>query len=334
MQMMRPPRCLNHRLQHRLRQRERRRQVRRQHRVPILTLHAQQQLVPRDACVVYQDVDPRVPLDDRRHELLRTHPLPSRRALTASARPPAPRISSATGPALSPRAAATTSAPCLASCAAMALPIPRDAPVTMATRFDRSIICDSASSSQLRAASFQLSAFLTARGAPPPLALARRLRASSFDAAQDDPEPPVEGSLGPQALLTARGAPPPLALARRLRASSFDAAQDDLEPPVEGSLRPQAVLTARGAPPPLALARRLRASSFDAAQDDPEPPCEGSLGPQASSHCSWGPAHSLSLGGYAPRPSTSQDDPEPPVEGSLGRRRSSSFRFTASQFPS
>src|SRR4051812_4518788 len=73
-----------------------------------------------------------------------------------------------------------------------------------------------------------LSASLTARGAPPPLALARRLRAP----------------LGPQALLPARGAPPPLALARRLRAS----------------LGPQALLPARGAPPPLALARRLRAS--------------------------------------------------------------------------
>jgi HEAT repeat protein/beta-lactamase regulating signal transducer with metallopeptidase domain len=44
---------------------------------------------------------------------------------------------------------------------------------------------------------------LNARGAPPPLALARRLRAA----------------LGPQALLNARGAPPPLALARRLRAA-------------------------------------------------------------------------------------------------------------------
>src|SRR3954469_14078599 len=39
-----------------------------------------------------------------------------------------------------------------------------------------------------------------ARGAPPPLALARRLRAS----------------LGPQALFNARGAPPPLALAAPL----------------------------------------------------------------------------------------------------------------------
>src|SRR5687768_10375378 len=51
-----------------------------------------------------------------------------------------------------------------------------------------------------------LFAFLSARGAPPPLALARRLRASSFDAAQDDPEL-VEGSLGPQALLRARDRP-------------------------------------------------------------------------------------------------------------------------------
>src|SRR5688572_20947028 len=61
--------------------------------------------------------------------------------------------------------------------------------------------------------------FLNARGAPPPRALARRLRAA----------------LGPQALLNARGAPPPRALARRLRAA----------------LGPQALLSARGAPPPL-----------------------------------------------------------------------------------
>src|SRR5688572_31299115 len=51
-------------------------------------------------------------------------------------------------------------------------------------------------------------AFLSARGAPPPLALARRLRAS----------------LGPQALLSARGAPPPLAPARRRRASRLESA--------------------------------------------------------------------------------------------------------------
>src|SRR5688500_3327801 len=62
--------------------------------------------------------------------------------------------------------------------------------------------------------------FLNARGAPPPRALARRLRAA----------------LGPQALLNARGAPPPRALG------------------------PQALLHARGARPPRALARRLRAA--------------------------------------------------------------------------
>src|SRR6185436_20733448 len=36
------------------------------------------------------------------------------------------------------------------------------------------------------------------RGAPPRRQIARRLRASTFDVAQHDPEP-VEGSLGPQA---------------------------------------------------------------------------------------------------------------------------------------
>src|SRR3954469_12874124 len=51
-----------------------------------------------------------------------------------------------------------------------------------------------------------LSALLTARGAPPPLARAPALEDSL-------------SSRGPQPLLTARGAPPPRALARRLRAS-------------------------------------------------------------------------------------------------------------------
>ena len=58
-----------------------------------------------------------------------------------SARPPAAVISSATGRAFSPRAAATTVAPCFASVCAIARPMPRDAPVTSATRSERSIIC-------------------------------------------------------------------------------------------------------------------------------------------------------------------------------------------------
>ena len=57
---------------------------------------------------------------------------------------------------------------------------------------------DTQATNQESASSFQLS-LLNALGAPPPSALARRLRASSFGHAQDDPEP-VEWSLGPQAL--------------------------------------------------------------------------------------------------------------------------------------
>src|SRR5438309_3163450 len=59
-------------------------------------------------------------------------------APTASARPPAPAIAATVAAALSPRAAATTIAPCAASLVAIARPIPRDAPVTSATRPVRS----------------------------------------------------------------------------------------------------------------------------------------------------------------------------------------------------
>ena len=61
-------------------------------------------------------------------------------SVTASAFRPAATISSATGRALSPRAAATTVAPRRASASAVALPMPRDAPVTSATREVKSIM--------------------------------------------------------------------------------------------------------------------------------------------------------------------------------------------------
>ena len=43
-------------------------QVGREHRVPVVALHPQQQLIARDAGVVDQDVEPAVPLDDRRRD--------------------------------------------------------------------------------------------------------------------------------------------------------------------------------------------------------------------------------------------------------------------------
>src|SRR5262249_11281719 len=58
-------------------------------------------------------------------------------SVRASALPPAATMASAVGFALSPRAAQTTSAPCAASCVAMAFPMPRDAPVTRATLLAR-----------------------------------------------------------------------------------------------------------------------------------------------------------------------------------------------------
>src|SRR4051812_2064455 len=88
-------------------------------------------------------------------------------------------------------------------------------------------------------------ALFNARAAPPPLALARRLRASlgAAGAFQCSRGPtPARARSAPPRLSRAAGAfqcsrdSTPLALARRLRAS----------------LGPQALFNARGAPPPLA----------------------------------------------------------------------------------
>src|SRR5688500_15313758 len=57
--------------------------------------------------------------------------------LTAVAFPPAAAIASAVSRAFSPRAAAITCAPLAASMEATARPMPRDAPVTIATRFSK-----------------------------------------------------------------------------------------------------------------------------------------------------------------------------------------------------
>src|SRR5262249_21810481 len=65
-----------------------------------------------------------------------------------------------------------------------------------------------------------LFAFISARGAPPPLALARRRRSAPVRSA---------ASLGPQALLSARGAPPPRAAARSLEDSLLAAAAGALQ---------------------------------------------------------------------------------------------------------
>ena len=135
MLMMRPDALLDHRLQHGLRARERRRQVRREHRVPVLALHAQQQLIARDAGVVHQDVEPPVPRRASRRPRRRSTAGSVTSSVTASARPPAARISSATARGVVParrrddRRALAPPAPC-----AIARPIPRDAPVTRATR--------------------------------------------------------------------------------------------------------------------------------------------------------------------------------------------------------
>src|SRR3954452_15938343 len=103
--------------------------------------------------------------------------------------------------------------------------------------------------------SYPLFAFLTARGAPPPLALARRLRAS----------------LGAQALvsLLAGPHPRPFSLGGYAPRSGRRRLSHCSRGPTPARSRSAATrlaraagacLTARGAPPPLALARRLRAS--------------------------------------------------------------------------
>ena len=60
-----PPAVFQHRAQQRLRQQESARQVDAQHQVPVRGLHAQHQVVARDAGVVYDDFDFAEFLDDR-----------------------------------------------------------------------------------------------------------------------------------------------------------------------------------------------------------------------------------------------------------------------------
>src|SRR5206468_1696472 len=105
--------------------------------------------------------------------------------------------------------------------------------------------------------------FLTARGAPPPLALARRrpLRGASL-----------------RRLARAAGALSLLA-GPHPRSLSLGGATPRRFTPSPRSGRRRS-LTARGAPPPLALARRRHSAALHSV---------ASLGPQALSHCSRGP---------------------------------------------
>ena len=105
------------------------------HRVPVVALHAQHQLIARDAGVVHEDVDAPVPRQrrgDRGVDRLGWSVTSSVDRLgLAAGRPNLVRHGLRHG---SPRAAATTAAPRAASALAIARPIPRDAPVTRATR--------------------------------------------------------------------------------------------------------------------------------------------------------------------------------------------------------
>ena len=132
--MIRPPRCLIIGFSTACAQRERRRQVGGEHRVPVLALHPQHQLVAGDAGVVHQDVDPAVPLEHAADQRRR----PTRASVTSSATrsawPPAAAISSPPSPRRCRRAPPRRRArPARPASAAIARPMPRDAPVTIAT---------------------------------------------------------------------------------------------------------------------------------------------------------------------------------------------------------
>ena len=62
--MIRPAALLHHRPQHGLRADERAGQIHLEHAVPVLALHAHQQLVAGDAGVVHEDVDAAVLRED------------------------------------------------------------------------------------------------------------------------------------------------------------------------------------------------------------------------------------------------------------------------------
>ena len=104
------------------------------HGIPIVALHPEHQLIARDARVVDQHVDASMRASTPATTLRMRHRVGHIQRNRLG--PPAggddfPATDSA---AFSPRAAATTTAPSAASRWAMARPIPRDAPVTSATR--------------------------------------------------------------------------------------------------------------------------------------------------------------------------------------------------------
>ena len=70
MAMMRPPRCFSIGRIAAWARRERRGQIGGDDRVPVLALHAHQQLIARDAGVADQDVEPAVARDDAGRQLL------------------------------------------------------------------------------------------------------------------------------------------------------------------------------------------------------------------------------------------------------------------------
>ena len=125
---------LQHRPHRRLRQREGRGQVGRDHRVPVVALHPHQQLIAGDAGVADDDVEPAVPLDDRRRQLLERRRVGDvdadapRRARRSSA-----IAATVSGGVVAARRGHHDRALRRRAARAIARPMPRDAPVTSAT---------------------------------------------------------------------------------------------------------------------------------------------------------------------------------------------------------
>ena len=131
--MIRPLRCFSIGLRTAWLQTNARRQVRRDHLVPVVALHPQHQLIARDAGVVDQDVDPAVTREhagDHRVDRSRVGDL-QRRDLGLP--PRRLDLGHRRRRVVATRRGATTCAPREASIAATVRPMPRDAPVTIAT---------------------------------------------------------------------------------------------------------------------------------------------------------------------------------------------------------
>ena len=128
---MRPLRCFSIGLQRRLRAVEDAGEVRGQDVVPLLRLHAQEEVVAGDAGVVDEVVDAALRVQDRRRARRPPTRGRPRRGSRRTRVPPAFAISpTASASFASSRAPRNTVAPAAASSRAMARPIPREAPVT------------------------------------------------------------------------------------------------------------------------------------------------------------------------------------------------------------